>query len=151
MISRIGAFIATVLIALSALFQPVVYCYPVTGVVQSATLAFAEKYIRTELYFGLSRKGGPDVTEKEFGDFVDDFVTPRFPGGLTILDAHGQWREDDAPITKERTKVLILIHQRNERHRSNTKIEEIRAEYKKRFSQQSVLRLDIRKGINVDF
>lgn len=116
----------------------------------SAT-AVAERYIRTELFFGLSRKGGPDVREAEFEAFVDEFVTPRFPSGFTVLDARGQWREDNGTITKERSKVLILIYRRNERLPANVKIEEIRSEYKKRFSQQSVLRSDITKGVKANF
>jgi len=111
----------------------------------------AEKYVRTELYFGLSRKGGSDVTEAEFQRFIDEIVTPRFPNGLTVLDARGQWREDDNTITKERSKVLILIYRRSERRSANMKIEAIRTEYKKRFSQQSVLRSDISKGLRVEF
>ena len=111
----------------------------------------AEKYVRTELYFGLGRKGGPDIGQAEFQAFIDEFVTPRFPKGLTVLDAQGQWLEDGGTTTKELAKVLVIFYHRNDRRATNLKIEEIRNEYKKRFSQQSVLRLDITKGIKVDF
>lgn len=109
------------------------------------------KHVKTELYFGLSRKGGPDVSEEEFQRFIDEFVTSRFPSGLTVVDARGQWREGDQTITKERSKLLILIYPRKERREASRKIDEIRAEYKKRFSQDSVLRLDQTKGISVLF
>ena len=112
---------------------------------------FAEKWIRTELYFGMSRKGGADISEAEFQGFVDEVVTPRFPSGLTILDARGQWREDDSTLAKERSKVLVLIYPRSERRSANTKIEEIRAAYKSRFTQQSVLRVDDTKGIKAAY
>ena len=119
-------------------------CVPQVHVAES-------KYIRTELYFGLSRKGGANVSDEEFQDFLSEFVTPRFPNGLTLFDARGQWRGNDAAITKEPTKVLILLYPRKERRDAGRKIEEIRAEYRRRFSQQSVLRVDQTGKISVDF
>src|SRR5262245_54518677 len=38
-------------------------------------------FARTELYFGTAKPEGA-VTEAEFREFVDQFVTPRFPDGL---------------------------------------------------------------------
>jgi uncharacterized protein DUF3574 len=40
-----------------------------------------ELFSRTELFFGLSRATGPDVTEAEFQNFIDTKVTPVFPMG----------------------------------------------------------------------
>ena len=117
----------------------------------TSNFVLAEKWIRTELYLGLSRKGGTEVSEEAFQGFIDEIVTPRFPSGLTILEARGQWREEDSTVTKERSKVLVLIYPRSERRAANTKIEEIRTEYKKRFFQQSVLRVDMTEGIKVAF
>lgn len=118
---------------------------------ETAVHLAGDKYVRTELYFGMSRKSGPDVTEEEFEKFVDEFVTPRFPDGLTVIDAHGQWREADATVIKERSKLLVFIYPRKERRAAGSKIEEIRTEYKRRFSQESVLRLDLGKAITVSF
>src|SRR5688572_30508352 len=121
-----------------------------TTVVLAGSVASA-KYIRTELYFGMSRKGSTDISEVEFQRFIDEFVTPRFPEGLTILDASGQWREGNSTVTKERSKVMILVYLRKERRDAGQKIEEIRAEYKRKFSQQSVLRVDQTDNILVKF
>jgi len=46
------------------------------------------------LFFGLSRQtsngtGDEQISDAEFDDFVARIVTPLFPDGLTILDAHG--------------------------------------------------------------
>jgi hypothetical protein len=115
-------------------------------------VSFAEtKHVRTELYFGLNRKGGSNVSDEEFQEFLSEFVTPRFPNGLTFLDARGQWRENDSTITREPTKVLILFYPSKERREASRKIEEIRVEYKRRFSQQSVLRVDQTEKISVMF
>ena len=112
--------------------------------------AIAEKFIRTELYFGRNRPNGT-VTDAEWQSFVDEFVTPRFPDGLTILDADGQWRGKDGSIAREQSKVIVLLYPRKLRRSMNAKIEEIRAEYKKRFAQESVMRIDITKSVEVSF
>src|SRR5262245_66552116 len=57
-----------------------------------------EAWVRTELYFGLSIPPGADgspagrVTDEEWQRFVDEEISPRFPDGLTIQEAGGQWR-----------------------------------------------------------
>ena len=114
-------------------------------------VSVVENFAKTELYFGLGRKGGPDVSDAEFQAFVDEFVTPRFPMGFTILEATGQWREDDNSITKERSKVLVVAYPRKERRSAGVKLEEIRAEYIKRFAQKSVIRIDMGKSLQVSF
>ena len=114
------------------------------------SFAIAEKFIRTELYFGRNRPTGT-VTDAEWQSFVDEFVTPRFPDGLTILDADGQWRGKDGSIAREQSKVIVLLYPRKLRRSMNAKIEEIRAEYKKRFAQESVMRIDITKSVEVSF
>src|SRR5262245_56114933 len=47
--------------------------------------------VRTTLYFGLTRPKGA-VSELEWQLFVRDEVGTRFPEGLTVWDADGQWR-----------------------------------------------------------
>jgi hypothetical protein len=96
--------------------------------------------VRTELFFGLGRSGGSDVTEPEWRDFVDQQITPRFPDGLTILDASGQWRGKDGVIRHEPSRVLVLLHAPSAA--DNAKIDEIRRLYRERFAQESVLRVD---------
>ncbi len=113
--------------------------------------SFAEKYVRTELFFGLSKPNGSLVSESDWQRFVDEFVTPRFPDGLTILEADGQWRGKDAKVVREQSKVIVLLYKRKERKEANTKIEEIRSEYMKRFDQEAVMRVDITRAVSVTF
>lgn len=113
--------------------------------------SLAEKFIRTELFFGLSKRNGSLVSESDWQRFVDEFVTPRFPGGLTILEADGQWRSEDAKVVREQSKVIVLLYKRKERKAANTKIEEIRSEYMKRFDQEAVMRVDITRAVSVTF
>ena len=145
---KMGKFVLILLICGAFLHAP----RPLRAETSLHQIDLAEaKYARTELYFGLSRKGGSNVSEREFQDFLNEFVTPRFPNGLTIIDARGQWRENDLTITKEPSKVVILFYPRKERRDAGRKIEEVRAEYKRRFSQQSVLRVDQTEKISVMF
>lgn len=113
--------------------------------------SLAEKYIRTELYFGFSKPNGSMVSESDWQRFVDEFVTPRFPDGLTILEADGQWRGKDLKVVREQSKVIVLLYKRKERKDANRKIEEVRSEYMKRFDQEAVMRVDIARSVSVTF
>jgi hypothetical protein len=100
----------------------------------------AESFVRTELFFGLSRPGGV-ISESEFKAFVDRRVTPRFPDGLTLLSGIGQFRAANQAITVEGSKLLILLYPKQDAE-ATRKIEQIRSDYKQTFQQQSVLRAD---------
>ena len=94
----------------------------------------ATLYVRQEsdtLYFGTAKPGGSVVTESDWQQFLRDTVTPRF-AGFTHWEASGSWKG-----TPEQTHVLVLIHPPGH----ETAIQEIINEYKKRFAQESVLRV----------
>ena len=95
-----------------------------------------DPYRRTELYFGGTRPDGTEISPAEFELFLDKEVTPAFPDGLTWLEAHGQWMGG-----KEESYLLILLYPFGDRA-ANREIEEIRADYKRQYQQQSVLRAD---------
>ncbi|HEY7008972.1 MAG TPA: DUF3574 domain-containing protein [Jatrophihabitantaceae bacterium] len=98
-------------------------------------------FARTELYFGLSRSDGPPITPGQFDRFVDREVTPRFPDGLTVLKAEGQFKDSTGTIVEEGSRVIILLHPAGDPD-SSVRIEQIRERYKHRFQQESVLRTD---------
>jgi hypothetical protein len=102
----------------------------------------ASPFIRTELYFGRNKPDGAEVSRKEFDKFLSGFVTERFPDGLTVLTGRGQFLNSEGEVEQERSVVLILLYPVSARNEKHIKIEEIREEYKKRFLQQSVLRVD---------
>lgn len=104
-----------------------------------------ELWLRTELYFGTSKPGG-EVSDEDFGGFVDSEITTRFPDGLTILSGYGQFLGSQG-LVKERSKVLILFHPAMTADVSK-KIEQIREAYKIAFSQESVLRADAYAGVS---
>ena len=92
--------------------------------------------VRTTLYFGTARPGGT-VSELEWQIFLRDEVTKRFPDGLTVWDAQGQWRAPGGNIDQERTKVLLLVHADSAAARAE--VLDLIAKYRLAFDQQSVL------------
>ncbi len=93
--------------------------------------------IQDELYFGRNKPVG-QVSNQDFQLFLQNEITPRFPDGLTVLDADGQFLGSNG-IIKEKTKLLILIHSNSQEDQQE--IQEIIDEYKKQFQQESVLRV----------
>jgi hypothetical protein len=67
------------------------------------------------------------------------------------LDGIGQFRDAKGLVIREKSKVLILLYPSNTRRQSSRKIERIHAAYKKRFEQQSVLRVDDELPVKVSF
>lgn len=101
---------------------------------------------RTELFFGLAIPTGGFVSDVEWKNFLEHEITPRFPEGLTILDASGQFLMQDKTLSKEPTKIVIIFHPASEA--ADSSIEMIRATYKKRFHQESVLRVSSAVGVS---
>jgi hypothetical protein len=92
--------------------------------------------LRTTLYFGLTRPKGA-VSELEWQLFVRDEVTKRFPEGLTVWNADGQWRTPTGSIDHERSKVMLLMHADTAEARKL--VQELIERYRKLFEQESVL------------
>jgi hypothetical protein len=108
----------------------------------------ADRFLRTELYFGTDRPGErPDVTDRQFDRFVNGVVTPRFPDGLTQLEGYGQFRSSSGVIIEEQSFLIILLYPTDDAD-ANREIEEIRTAYKKAFQQESVLRADSTERIS---
>lgn len=118
---------------------------------QTSQTFLAEKFYRTELYFGTDITGGGKVSEADWNKFLADEVTSRFPDGLTVLEGYGQFKDSNGKIVREESKVLILLYPKKARNSVNQKIEEIRTAYKKQFQQESVLRLDFRQTVQISF
>lgn len=95
-------------------------------------------FVQDELYFGRNRPRG-EVSDQDFLIFLRTIVTPRFPDGLTVVNGNGQFRNSKGTIIREKTKLLILIHSNSQEDRRE--IQEIIDEYKRRFQQESVLRV----------
>jgi len=94
-----------------------------------------------QLYFGTSRAHGPDLTAQDWSDFVAAEIAPRFPQGFTVLEAQGQWRNDDGSVAQERTHVLQLVHPAETA--GAAALRDIATRYRLRFGQEAVLRVGV--------
>lgn len=98
-----------------------------------------EPFAEYRLFFGRSQGGVEVVSEEAWRVFLADEVTPRFPDGLTVLDAAGQWRDGSGAIVRERTKLLVVLGPPGGDAMQRT--DEIAEAYKRAFGQSSVLRV----------
>lgn len=94
--------------------------------------------VRDVLYFGRNRPDGGQVSDADWRAFLDEVVTPRFPAGLTVVEATGQWKSQSGQVERERAEVLTVLHAGDAPARRA--IAEVAAEYKRRFQQEAVLR-----------
>lgn len=91
--------------------------------------------IKTQLYCGLSRKDGLDITEKQIEDFLQRFVAPEFDG-FTVYKVTGYWQR-----VKEDSMVIEIIRDGVD-FCKDWAIEEIGFAYAKLFNQDAVYRVD---------
>jgi hypothetical protein len=94
------------------------------------------EHVHERLFFGLDGPEGA-VDDREWEAFVERVVTPRFPAGLTILEATGQWQGRDKRINREASRVVEIIHDQS--RDGARRVAEIAAEYKSKYRQESVL------------
>ncbi|MCH9826763.1 MAG: DUF3574 domain-containing protein [Pseudomonadota bacterium] len=97
-----------------------------------------QRWTREVLYFGRLRPGGRSISDEEWQAFLDEVVTPKFPEGLTVTDAYGQWRNRDGVVSDEPSSVLTLLHP--DTPELNRRVEVITHTYRQQFQQEAVLR-----------
>ena len=98
-----------------------------------------EQYVEYRLFMGRGGDAGEVVDDAAWEAFLADTVTPRFPDGLTVVDARGQWRGSDGAIQSERSKVLLVLALPGDD--APRLIAEVAGEYIRAFQQESVLRV----------
>ena len=94
--------------------------------------------VRDVVYFGRNRPDGGTVSDREWQEFLDEVVTPKFPAGLTVVDATGQWRGQSGVVEQERSEIVTVFHAGDEAARQA--VAAVASEYKRRFRQEAVLR-----------
>ena len=100
----------------------------------------AKALARLELLFGMGKADGSEVSDAEWRTFLEAEVTPRFPDGLMVLTGVGLWRGSEGSQAREKSRVVEIWYR--PAADSDAKIEAIRAAYKVRFDQESVMRVD---------
>ncbi|HVV61565.1 MAG TPA: DUF3574 domain-containing protein [Pseudolabrys sp.] len=93
--------------------------------------------LRVEMFFGRNIVGKLRVSERQWTQFVQTELAARFPGGLTVLDGRGRWRDPAHGTTvSEPSKVVIAVAPDNASMREA--IAAAAEAYKQRFKQKSV-------------
>ena len=103
---------------------------PIPGATQS--------YI-DRMSFGRDIPTGGTVSDSAWQVFLDQVVTPRFPGGFGVLRGEGQWRYADGKIEREDSFHLELFEVPGKPTPDST-FEAIAKEYIRRFNQEAVAR-----------
>ncbi len=96
--------------------------------------------VTERLYFGRNIAQTLGVTDSAWAVFVADVVSARLPDGFTFWTAEGEWRGADGRATREPSFVLEVVHPTRSAA-TEAAIVAIIAEYKRRFRQESVLRV----------
>jgi hypothetical protein len=98
----------------------------------------AQTMASAELFFGRSIGNRTGVSEADFARFTAEEITPRFPDGLTVIDAKGQWRDGaGGRLIREPSKVVLILFPDDPQKREN--LTAIAEAYKMKFHQRSVL------------
>lgn len=116
---------------------PSVRPHPATSAGPAA--APSETWVSDRLYLGRAMPGGDTVSEAAWASFLREVVTPRFPDGLTVVRAEGQWRDASGTIIREPGFILEIHHPPSAA--ADAAVGEIAAEYRRRFRQESVMRV----------
>ena len=108
-------------------------CAPAVPNVCSKALAPARM---AYLFFGRARTRTSEVTQKQWRQFVQTTLTHEFPKGFSVLDGRGYWQGPQR-ATFEASKVVLIVLPG--RAQDLDRLEAVRAAYKRRFHQESVL------------
>lgn len=92
-----------------------------------------------EAYFGRNVKGRAPVTDAEWARFMTEVVTPAFPDGLTVLDGAGQWLNAGGRVSREGSKILLLVLPGQDQAAASARLAPVTAAWKARYAQESVL------------
>jgi hypothetical protein len=94
--------------------------------------------VREVLYFGRNRPNGGTVSDDDWRAFLDHVLIPRFPAGLTLVSAVGQWQGKSGATEQEQSEIVTIFHGGTDADRRA--VSEVAAEYRRRFQQDAVLR-----------
>ncbi|HEX2206294.1 MAG TPA: DUF3574 domain-containing protein [Longimicrobium sp.] len=122
-------------------------CAPAVATAPTATVRAAgeQAWVSDRLFFGRDIPGGGSVSEEAWAAFLAEVVTPRFPEGLTVLRGEGQWRGANGAVVREPSFVVEITHPPSAR--VDAALDEIAAEYRRRFRQEAVMRVRTRAEV----
>jgi hypothetical protein len=123
------------ILTVASTFLLIVSCTPIPAVTGAAPVS---RQVIDRLSFGRDIPTGGTVSDSAWLAFLDEVVTPRFPGGFGWMRTEGQWRYADGRIQREAGYALELYHDPGSPPDST--FEAIAREYMRRFAQEAVAR-----------
>jgi len=121
---------------LARVLATAVLLFAVAGCAGLPLPAGCREQVEYRLYFGADSPSG-EVSAAQWTAFLKDSVTPRFPEGLTVYNARGQWRDGNGRIAGEETRVVEVL--RDGTPDDDARVAIVAGEYRERFRQESVL------------
>jgi len=115
----------------------VLFIFTGFGCTKAAETAASPQFVATHIYCGRNIPTGGEISEEQFAAFLETDVTPAFPAGLTAYDAYGQMKTSEGKIVKQKTKVLLLVHDNSKA--SLDAIHKIVAAYRSKFENPQVM------------
>jgi acetylornithine deacetylase/succinyl-diaminopimelate desuccinylase-like protein len=137
---RLAALRLLLLSLLAAACVPTVTAAPAT-----APPAAVQEWLSDRLFFGRDIPDGGSVSEQDWTTFLAEVVTPRFSDGLTVLHGEGQWLGANGAVVSEPSFIVEVNHPPSAT--VDAALDEIAAEYKRRFRQEAVMRVRIRAEV----
>ena len=95
--------------------------------------------VADRLVFGRAIPDGGTVSEEDWSAFLEEVVTPRFPEGLTVWRAEGQWTDPSGVLVEESVLMIEIVHPASSS--ADSAMASIAEEYRRRFRQDAVLRV----------
>lgn len=97
-----------------------------------AEMQTLEERVWYRMHFGMGL-GTNAITPELFTQFIDKQVMPRFPEGLTVTVARGQWNSPQVGVIREKTAIVDIQGDGSEECKE--KIKAIAEAYTKRFKK----------------
>jgi len=114
-------------------------CASTAGERSAANTCSGSSMIETQLFFGLSRPGGGTVSDSDWNEFLRAEIAPRFAEGFSVIDSRGFWLDGKSKQTiTEDSKIISRLLRPGDAE----EIAQIIDAYRKKFEQESVLRVD---------
>jgi hypothetical protein len=117
-----------------AFFLVLLVCEPASA---KCLLASQKPMTEAQLFFGRDIPDGGQVSDNDWSKFVSDVITQDFPGGFTVSDAEGAWRDaKTSGAVHERSKIVLIDGRATPDFAK--KLRHIAESYRVRFHQDAV-------------
>jgi len=100
-------------------------------------LASQKAMTEAQLFFGRDIPGGGQVSDDAWAKFVSDVIAQDFPGGFSITDTEGAWRDARTGGAVHEKSKIVLIDGRATPDFAR-KVRHIAESYRTRFHQDAV-------------